>query len=85
MNRSDGAPARERFGQVAVRKGYVSERQVIEALSRQRDLGQGGAPHKLIGMIMLEMGALGTTELIEVLRELNVPVPPKTERRPLPG
>ena len=72
--------AKERFGQVAVRRGYVSERQVTDALDRQRALSHGGAPHKLIGMIMLEMGALGTTELIEVLRELNLPPPPKTER-----
>lgn len=74
---------KERFGQVAVRRGYVSERQVTDALDQQRALAQGGVPHKLIGMIMLEMGALGTTELIEVLRELNVPRPPKTERRSL--
>jgi hypothetical protein len=75
---------KERFGQVAVRRGYVSERQVTDALARQRAIVQGGSAHKLIGMIMLEMGALGTTELIEVLRELNLPhPPPPTERRSL--
>ena len=76
---------REPFGRVAVRRGYVSETQVSDALSRQRQLNVDGAPHKLIGMIMLEMGALGTTELIEVLRELNIPAPaPRTERRVIP-
>jgi hypothetical protein len=81
---TQGVPAKERFGQVAVRKGYASERQVTDALDRQRALSHGGAPHRLIGMIMLEMGALGTTELIAILRELNVPwQPPKTERRSL--
>ncbi len=79
-----GAPGREPFGQVAVRKGYVTQPQVVEALKRQKDLAASGAPHKLIGMIMLEMGALGTTELIEVLRELNIPLTPKTERRAIP-
>lgn len=77
--------AREPFGQVAIRKGYVSDVQVTDALSRQRQLNTDGAAHKLIGMIMLEMGALGTTELIEILRELNLPAPsPRTERRVLP-
>ena len=71
-----GRPAREPFGQVAVRRGYVTQQQVVEALSRQKDLASGGQVHKLIGMIMLEMGALGTSELIEVLRELNGPIPP---------
>ncbi len=75
--------SKERFGQVAIRRGYVSERQVTDALERQRELAQGGSAHKLIGMIMLEMGALGTTELIEVLRELNVPYPPPADRRSL--
>ncbi len=71
-----GAGSREPFGQTAIRKGYVTQPQVEEALSRQKEITQNGAPHKLIGMIMLEMGALGTTELIETLREMIVPVPP---------
>jgi hypothetical protein len=33
---------------------------------------------------MLEMGALDTTELIEVLREMNVHGTPRTERRVAP-
>jgi hypothetical protein len=77
-------PPREPFGQVAVRKGYVTQQQVSDALARQKELAQTGAAHKLIGMIMLEMGALGTTELIEVLREMNTPAAPRTERRTLP-
>ena len=66
---------REPFGQVAVRKGYVSPQQVTDALDRQRDITQQGSAHKLIGMIMLEMGSLGTTELIDVLRELDSSAP----------
>ncbi len=70
---SQNGTSREPFGQVAVRKGYVSEQQVYDALARQRGLGERGEKHKLIGMILLEMGALGTTELIDILRLLNVP------------
>ncbi len=77
-------PAREPFGRVAMRKGYVTEQQVQDALARQKDLAHNGVPHKLIGMIMLEMGALDTTELIDVLREMNVPGAPRTERRVAP-
>ncbi len=64
---------REPFGQVAVRKGYVTQQDVTDALGRQKDIVTAGTPHKLIGMIMLEMGVLGTTELIEVLRDLSHP------------
>lgn len=83
MSKNGGnGDSRELFGQVAVRKGYVSEQHVTDALARQKEIAQAGAAHKLIGMIMLEMGVLGTTELIEVLRELNLPpFTPKTSRR----
>lgn len=74
MSHSNGSSAREPFGRVAVRKGFVSEHQVAQALTNQKSLGTQGLPHKLIGMIMLEMGALGTTELIDVLREMNAPL-----------
>lgn len=78
----NGGGSRERFGQTAVRKGYVTQQQVDEALAQQKEITTKGSPHKLIGMIMLEMGALGTTELIDVLREMNVPAdPPNPARR----
>ena len=73
---SPDTAARVRFGQTAIQKGYVTQNEVDEALVRQKDIRARNEPHKLIGMIMLEMGALGTTELIEVLRELNVPADP---------
>ena len=80
----NGAGERERFGQTAIRKGYVTQQQGDGALAQQKELAGKDAPHKLIGMIMLEMGALGTTELIDVLREMNVPAdPPKPARREL--
>ena len=79
---SNGGTRREPFGQTAVRKGYISQQQVTDALTQQKEIAQSGAPHKLIGMIMLEMGALGTTELIDILREMNVPqMPSKPARR----
>ena len=75
MTQNNGSSAREPFGRVAVRKGFVSEHQVSQALAHQKNLSTQGLAHKLIGMIMLEMGALGTTELIDVLRDMNLPLP----------
>ncbi len=73
---------KELFGEVAVRKGFVTAAHVREALAIQKDIVRKGEPHKLIGMILLEMGALGTTELIESLRDMNVlPRTAKTTRR----
>lgn len=81
MSQNTETKSREPFGRVAVRKGFVSEHQVSQALSNQKSLATKGLPHKLIGMIMLEMGALGTTELIDVLREMNAPLSPATDPR----
>lgn len=79
---SNGGTLRGQFGQTAVRKGYVTQQQVTDALARQKEITRSGAPHKLIGMIMLEMASLGTTELIDVLRDMNVSLsPPKSARR----
>jgi len=68
----NGVPSPEPFGQVAIRKGLVNEQQVQDALHHQRRLRESGEKHKLIGMILLEMGALGTTELIDILKALRV-------------
>jgi hypothetical protein len=84
MPHSNGSSAREPFGRVAIRKGFVSEHQVSQALALQKGLPAQGLPHKLIGMIMLEMGALGTTELIDVLRDMNAPVSPAADPRTAP-
>ena len=78
-----GKPATEFFGQVAVRKGFVNAHHVEEALARQKEITAQGHPHRLIGMIMLEMGVLGTTELIEILRDLRAPGVPVGDARRL--
>ena len=64
-------PKRITFGQLAIRKGYVSSQQVEEALGIQVSLNERDGKHKLIGLIMLEMGVLGTTELIDVLKDME--------------
>ena len=61
----------ELFGKAAVRLGFIRAREVEKALKIQQELKQKHKPHKLIGIILLEMGALGTTELIAVLKEME--------------
>ena len=73
MNQDQDSAPRLLFGQVAVEKGFITGSQVHAALDRQQRLREEGTQHKLIGMVLLEMGALGTTELIDVLRVLDIP------------
>ncbi len=58
----------EPFGQVAVRMGFCSQEEVERALAFQRGLRSGERDHKLIGMILLENGALSTDQLIQILK-----------------
>jgi len=58
----------EPFGQVAVKMGFCSQEDVDRALEDQRRLNSADKEHKLIGMILLENGALSTGQLIQILK-----------------
>jgi hypothetical protein len=61
-------PKLEPFGQVAVKMGFCTQEDVTNALETQRGLSVAGKEHRLIGLILLEMGALSTTQLIQILQ-----------------
>ena len=58
----------EPFGQIAIRMGFCAEEDIEKALEVQRGLKVEEKEHKLIGMILLEMRALSTTQLIQILQ-----------------
>jgi len=58
----------EPFGQVAIKMGFCTQEDVDKALDVQRSLREEDKEHKLIGMILLEMRALSTAELIQMLK-----------------
>ena len=65
----------KRFGVAAVDKGFVTPKDVIEALRLQvmEDIECG--KHRLIGRILLEMGAITEPQIDVVLKELGVNLP----------
>ena len=65
---SENQPPKERFGERAVRMGFVTEGQVDDALEQQRWLREHGEPKRLMGIILLDMDALTNGQLIEVLQ-----------------
>ncbi|MHC4712191.1 MAG: hypothetical protein ACYTAN_02830 [Planctomycetota bacterium] len=58
----------EPFGQIAIRLGFCTQKDIDEALDIQKQLNADQKEHKLIGMILLETRALSTTQLIEILQ-----------------
>ncbi len=61
-------PKRKPFGQIAVEMGFVTQAQVKQALEIQKDEDARKAPHRLLGIIMLEAGFLSSEEMIQILK-----------------
>ena len=68
----ENTQAREKFGRVAIRMGFVTEAQVKKALEIQRKMDETSQPHKLIGFIMLEEAMLSNAQLIEILKYFEI-------------
>jgi len=57
-----------RFGEVAMRLGFITESVLNDALRRQMRRVEEGESHKLLGMILLEHGYIDNGQLISILR-----------------
>lgn len=62
---------KKRFGELAVDAGYLSADKIERALAIQRERDGIGESHKLLGLILLEMGAISNEQLIETLQQMN--------------
>jgi len=58
----------ELFGEIAIKLGFISKKEVKEALMIQQKDIKAGKPHRLIGLVMLEEGMIDNGQLIELLR-----------------
>ena len=71
----------KRFGVVAVEEGLITRDQLYEALKAQLDDDIDGGPHRPLGEILLEQGAItwaqidGVLEILGVLEKLLVKKP----------
>lgn len=60
------------FGEMAVRLGYCTGKDVRDALNQQQELSSGEEEEqKRIGAIMLEDGILTSEQVISILRMLD--------------
>jgi hypothetical protein len=62
-----------RFGVIAVKRGFVTPDQVVEALARQvkEDLFSG--QHRPVGEILLEEGTIDRSQLDQIITEMESP------------
>jgi hypothetical protein len=62
----------KRFGVVAVEEGFITRDQLYEALKAQVDDDIDGGPHRPLGEILLQQGAMTWAQIDEVLETLRV-------------
>lgn len=62
-----------RFGEIAVKKGFISKQQLREALEEQisNEPYLRLRPRKLIGEILSELGWMTQSQISVVLKEMN--------------
>ena len=61
-----------RFGTVAVKRGYITSRQLGEAVGLQLRMDLENGDHKLIGQVLVDMGLMTTSQVNEVLQEREI-------------
>ena len=61
----------DRFGTVAVKKGFVGADHVVEALKIQVMENIEKREHRFIGKILLEQGLITNSQIEEVLKSLG--------------
>jgi hypothetical protein len=59
-----------RFGSVAIKKGFITSVQLIEAITSQIIENVEGNQHRLIGSILLEKGYMTIEQINEVLKSM---------------
>jgi hypothetical protein len=59
-----------RFGMIAVNRGYVTPKQLKEALAEQIDDDLASRPHRLLGKIFYEKNLMSLNQIDQVLDEL---------------
>ena len=62
---------RKLFGEVAFEKGYVTTEVLYEALTIQAKAEVNGQPYMFLGQILMELGRMSETQVLEVLSELH--------------
>lgn len=61
--------ARKRFGELAVTKGLITEKQLEQALREQEEARIRGMVHKKIGAILLDKGYIDEEDIKAILKE----------------
>ena len=69
-----GIKREKRFGTVAVEMGFITAEQLLHAMNIQIKEDIEGGEHRLLGTILMEIGAMTRKQVHEVLLAMGVPL-----------
>lgn len=61
-----------RFGAIAVEKGFITDAQLVEAITIQIHDDISGKTHRLTGTILFDLGYMDRRQIDDVLRSMGV-------------
>ena len=64
----------KRFGFFAVKKGFITEDQLAEAMMIQIEEDLCGLEHRLVGQILLALGYINELQISLVLNDMHFPM-----------
>ncbi len=67
-----GIHKKNRFGTIAVEKGFLTTEQLMEALSIQARENVETGNHRLIGQILVDLGYMTEDQIDDVLEIINL-------------
>jgi hypothetical protein len=73
---------RHLFGEIAIEKGFLTLQQLRRALDIQREMIRSGEGHKLIGVLLVELGYLTPDQVCEILETHDRENPAKANAQP---
>ena len=62
----------KRFGTIAVENGFITDKQLMEAIEIQIRENMDGKKHRLTGTILFEQGLLSARQVDDILRSMAV-------------
>ena len=62
---------KKKFGTIAVEKGFISEKQLLNAIEIQTKENLNQGRHRLLGQILVDEGLLTKPQVTEILEFMN--------------
>ncbi len=62
---------RKRFGTIAVEKGFITDKELIQAIQTQTNENVQDGKHRLLGQILVDQGLLAEDQIEEILGFMN--------------